>query len=160
MGTASEGQASSGGRILVVDDTPANLAALEIVLAPLGCATDAAASGVEALRRAAEREFDLILLDLRMPVMDGWETAHRLRQQGCRAPILFMTAFDGTPADAERLATLSPADRAPSLSRPELLRASAGGWLSLQRSVRTWKTLARELALENDRLKAKPQGAS
>lgn len=142
-------------RILAVDDTAANLAALGVLLEPLGHLADLANSPNEALRRAQGEPYDLILLDLRMPLMDGLETARRLRRMGQTAPILLMTAFEFPQDELEALEELIPIDVAAGLIRPELLTAKVKGWLSLQLSARTWKTLAGELALENDRLRGK-----
>lgn len=154
---ATNGAPLSRGRILAVDDTPANLAALKVLLAPLGHRVDTADLGVQALRMARETDFDLMLIDLRMPVMDGLETARRLRQQGFTAPILLMTAFEFPSDGIIDLSALEPADLAAGLLRPELLCAKVNGWISMQLSLRTWKTLARELAQENVRLRGKEQ---
>lgn len=89
--------------------------------------------------------------------MDGLETARRLRQQGFTAPILLMTAFEFPSDGIIDLSALEPADLAAGLLRPELLCAKVNGWISMQLSLRTWKTLARELAQENVRLRGKEQ---
>src|SRR5437762_947188 len=80
--------------ILLVDDEPANLLAMEAVLQGLGEPIVRAASGEEAMRRLRDRDFAAVLLDLRMPGMDGIETARLIRAQkrSRETPILFMTA--------------------------------------------------------------------
>jgi PAS domain S-box-containing protein len=80
--------------ILVVDDRPNNLVALEAVLAPLGLGVTTATSGEEALRLLLERDFALILLDVRMPGIDGIETARMIkaRERTAEVPIVFLTA--------------------------------------------------------------------
>jgi CheY-like chemotaxis protein len=85
---------------LLVDDNPANLLALESVLEPLDQTLVRAMSGEEALKCVAEQEFAVILMDARMPVLDGFETASRIRQQkqGRHTPIIFTTA-DGEYRD-------------------------------------------------------------
>ena len=153
MGRASNGASPSQGRILAIDDTPANLAAFGVVLGPLGHRVDLATSGMQGLRLARETPYDLVLLDLRMPVMDGLETARRFREQGFPGPILLMTAFEFSADELRDLKTLEPVDFAAGLIRPELLCAKVSGWLTLQISLRTWKALAQELALENERLR-------
>nr|WP_304503100.1 MULTISPECIES: PAS domain-containing protein [Myxococcaceae] len=80
----------------MVDDRPANLLALEALLEPLGARTVRAATGREALQRAAEEDFAAILLDLRLPDLSGLEVTVRLREQGLnqRTPVLLLTAGD------------------------------------------------------------------
>src|SRR5206468_8916928 len=80
--------------ILLVDDEPANLLAMEAVLQGLGEPIVRAASGEAAMRRLRDRDFAAVLLDLRMPGMDGIETARLIRAQkrSRETPILFMTA--------------------------------------------------------------------
>ena len=81
--------------VLLVDDRPENLLALEGTLAELPVNCVEAASGREAVRLAAESDFAVILLDVQMPEMDGFETADAIRQQqGCKTtPIIFLTAM-------------------------------------------------------------------
>ncbi|HTV18001.1 MAG TPA: response regulator, partial [Polyangiaceae bacterium] len=87
--------------ILLVDDHPANLLALEVVLEPLHQRVVRASSGAEALVRLGEEDFAVVLLDIMMPGLDGLATAKALRAQprGRTVPIIFMTAGD-TPAIA------------------------------------------------------------
>jgi signal transduction histidine kinase len=96
------GDLRSGVAILLVDDHPANLLALEAVLQPLGHQTVRASSGAEALRCALDREFAVILMDVQMPGMDGFETTKLLKEQPGRrhVPIIFLTAFDRDAAAA------------------------------------------------------------
>jgi signal transduction histidine kinase len=86
--------------ILLVDDRPQNLLALEALLEPLGLEMVRAESGEEALRRVLERDLALVLLDVQMPGMDGIETARRIkaRQRSRTLPIVFLTAIDTDPA--------------------------------------------------------------
>ncbi|MFT3800102.1 MAG: ATP-binding protein [Burkholderiaceae bacterium] len=80
-------------RILIVDDTDVDRLLLRDVLAPLGFDVCEAVSGFDALRVAAERQPDLILLDIDMPGIDGWETARLLRERGVsEAPLLIVSA--------------------------------------------------------------------
>src|SRR5262245_16587720 len=83
-------------RILLVDDEPANLLALEVLLDGLGLALVKASSGAEALQRLLEQDFALILLDVRMKDMDGLQTAQliRGRVRSRHTPIIFLTAFE------------------------------------------------------------------
>jgi len=81
-------------KILLVDDRPANLLALETILEDLGQEMVRATSGREALRQLLTDEFAVILLDVNMPEMDGFETAAliRERERSRHTPILFITA--------------------------------------------------------------------
>jgi len=81
--------------VLLVDDNAAKRLALRAVLAPLGFLIVEADSGLAALRCVMARDFAVILLDVRMPVMDGFETAAliRLRWQSEMTPIIFITAY-------------------------------------------------------------------
>ena len=81
--------------ILVVDDNAAKRLALKAVLAPLGHSIVEADSGLAALRSVMAQDFAVILLDVRMPVMDGFETAALIRQraQSEMTPIIFITAL-------------------------------------------------------------------
>ena len=83
-------------KILLVDDRPENLLALEAILSALDQELVRANSGEEALRALLKDEFALILLDARMPGMDGFETAARIkgRNRTKNVPIIFLTAVD------------------------------------------------------------------
>src|SRR5688572_12767674 len=81
--------------ILLVDDKPENLVALEAVLEAPGHELITAQSGKEALRACLEHDFATILLDVKMPDMDGFETAAMIRERdrSCDTPIIFLTAL-------------------------------------------------------------------
>jgi CheY-like chemotaxis protein len=81
-------------KILVVDDEPKSLYALQELLAPLHQDLMAAQSGEEALKLALRHDFAVILLDVRMPGIDGIETARliRGRERSRQTPIIFLTA--------------------------------------------------------------------
>src|SRR5437763_11586404 len=81
--------------ILLVDDRPEKLLALEAVLEDLGQTIGRAYSGREALRHVLNHEFAVILLDVNMPGMDGFETAQLIRQRKSteQIPIIFVTAY-------------------------------------------------------------------
>ena len=82
--------------ILIVDDSPDKLVALEAILRELGVEIVTARSGKEALRRLLRQDFAVVLLDVRMPGLDGFETATLIRERSRteHTPIIFITAFD------------------------------------------------------------------
>jgi CheY-like chemotaxis protein len=88
-------------KILLVDDKPANLLTLEAVLESLGVELIRANSGEEALRHLTHEDFAVVLMDIRMPDMDGFETALSIRQRdpGRNIPIIFLTAAQGSDAE-------------------------------------------------------------
>jgi DNA-binding response OmpR family regulator len=96
----------TGGRpsVLVVEDDP-DLAALEqLILAEAGFAVRTAADGAQALAAVAEELPGLILLDMRLPVMNGWEFARELRaRHGSAVPIVVVTAAENARARAEEI---------------------------------------------------------
>src|SRR3954469_19404046 len=79
--------------ILVVDDNPANLLSLRALLEPLGQTLVEVRSGEEAIQRAEPGEFAVVLLDVVMPGIGGFETARRLRhgERSRHTPIVFLT---------------------------------------------------------------------
>jgi CheY-like chemotaxis protein len=81
--------------ILIVDDLPGNLLVYETILEELGENIIRANSGEEALRLVLKQDFAVILLDVNMPTMNGFETASliRNRRKSARTPIIFLTAF-------------------------------------------------------------------
>lgn len=88
-------------RILLVEDDSRMRALVERGLAEEGHSVESAASGPEAVDVAMAAEFDAIVLDDMLPGFDGVEVVRRLRQRGCAAPVLMLTARDA-PADVVR----------------------------------------------------------
>ncbi len=125
--------AAPGAAILLVDDTPANVVALETILEPLGQRLVTARSGREALRKLLQEDFALILLDVRMGEMDGFETAALIRQRRAseHTPIIFLTAFDQAELDMTRGYSLGAVDFIFSPVVPEVLRAKAAVFVEL-----------------------------
>ena len=89
-------EAEPTAHILLVDDHPENLLALEAILSDLGQPLVKSQSGREALRHLLATDFAVILLDVHMPDMDGFETARLIRQRekSRHIPIIFLTALD------------------------------------------------------------------
>ncbi|MBW1668784.1 MAG: response regulator [Deltaproteobacteria bacterium] len=81
-------------RILVVDDDEMVLIALNELLSPKGYEVETVAGGKEALERLADHSYDLLMLDVIMPEMDGFELCKRVRQikEYSKTPIVFLTA--------------------------------------------------------------------
>src|SRR5262245_29435643 len=81
--------------VLLVDNRHENLEALEVILEPLGQRLVRAGSGAEALRAVLNEQFAVILMDVRMPGLDGFETLGLLKQRerSCHIPIIFLSAF-------------------------------------------------------------------
>jgi CheY-like chemotaxis protein len=104
--------ASSGVAILVVDDNAAKRLALRAALEPLGHSIVEADSGLAAVHCVMAQDFAVILLDVRMPVMDGFETAEvlRRRQQSELTPIIFVTAYRSDEIMNADLSAQGPVD--------------------------------------------------
>jgi two-component system OmpR family response regulator len=87
----SDGQGFPG-KILVVDDEPSIVDSVATVLRYEGFEVDVASSGRVALQKAQEKAFDLIVLDVMLPDLDGLEVTRRIRSDGIDVPVLFLTA--------------------------------------------------------------------
>jgi CheY-like chemotaxis protein len=92
--------------ILIVDDIESNLIALRAVLSPLGVRVVQASSGEEAISRVREESFAVVLLDVQMPEIDGFEVARRMRARSDIAqPTLVALTGYGQSEDRERALT-------------------------------------------------------
>ncbi|MDY7232270.1 sensor histidine kinase [Hyalangium rubrum] len=111
-------------RILLVDDHPPNLLALEAILEPLGQRLVKATSGREALRYLLTEDFAVILLDVQMPDLDGFETAHLIRQRKRTryTPIIFLTAHSREETDQVHGYEHGAADYVVKPFNPDVLR--------------------------------------
>jgi CheY-like chemotaxis protein/HPt (histidine-containing phosphotransfer) domain-containing protein len=90
-------RANIGGHVLLVEDEPVNAAVAQGYLAELGCTSVWVESGSEAIARNATERFDVIMMDLNMPGIDGFATAQLIRQHeapGSHVPIIALTAHD------------------------------------------------------------------
>ncbi|MDQ3336545.1 MAG: response regulator [Myxococcota bacterium] len=143
----------SGAKILVVDDTPANLIAAEAALAPLKRQVVIASSGQDALGYLLEQEFALVLLDVQMPEMDGYETARwiRSRERTQHLPIIFMTAHDHNHASVLRAYSLGAVDFLFKPFDPEVLCAKASVFVMLQERTEQLANERLERDFENRR---------
>jgi two-component system OmpR family response regulator len=84
----------NAGDLLVVDDEEFLRDAVATLLSSLGFAVESAGTGTEALRLARTRAFDLLILDVMLPDLDGFEIVRRLRQDRNQVPVIFLTAKD------------------------------------------------------------------
>jgi signal transduction histidine kinase len=128
-----EGPDAGAAPILIVDDREENLEVLETILKDLQRPIVRARSGAEALRRLLERDFAVILLDVRMPDMDGFETAAlvRGRRRTRYTPIIFLTAFDSTREHLARAYSVGGVDFIFKPIIPEILRSKVAVFVEL-----------------------------
>ena len=120
--------------ILLVDDTPANLVALRAILEDLGQNLVEARSGEEALERVEAEEFAVVLLDVLMPGISGFETAKLIRadERSRHTPIIFLTASDiDRAADWKRRMRLGAVDFLVKPLLPVVLQAKVRGFVEL-----------------------------
>jgi signal transduction histidine kinase len=135
-------------RVLLVDDRPDNLLALRAVLEPLALELVEASSGEEALRHLLAGEFALIVLDVQMPVLDGFETARliRGRERTRYVPIIFLTAISGEPEHYLRGYQSGAVDYVYKPFEPEILRAKVSVFVELWARGATIEAQRQELA--------------
>lgn len=135
MAVSPSGAPGSASRVpvLIVDDNAANRLAFASVLAPQNLDVVLASSGKEALARVDERDFAVILLDVRMPIMDGYETAELIRKRKAAkyTPILFTSAFDMTPAQVTKAYVAGAIDYIPSPVDAEVLTLKVSAYIQL-----------------------------
>src|ERR1039458_9192046 len=134
--------------ILIVDDQPANLLALEAVLESLGQNLVRANSGEEALRQLIQKDFAVILLDVMMPGMNGFETAALIRERGRtrHTPIIFMTAGGKTEAEMFQGYALGAIDYLLKPFVPAVLRSKVSVLIDLHRKSEEVNHLNEELS--------------
>jgi diguanylate cyclase (GGDEF)-like protein/PAS domain S-box-containing protein len=123
----------SAPAILIVDDNPVKRLALRAMLAPLGHPMVEVASGRAALRALAGRTFALILMDVRMPRLDGFETAKLCRKQarGARTPIIFITAMGEADVEAPKAYASGAVDFIFTPVLPDVLKAKVTAFVDL-----------------------------
>jgi PAS domain S-box-containing protein len=140
--------------ILIVDDQPKNLVALEAILAGLADRIVTASSGTEALKRILEEDFAVILLDVQMPVMDGFETAELIRQRekSKHTPIIFVTAFSRTDENVFEGYSIGAVDYLFKPIVPEILKSKVSIFVELSRSRIELKQRSEGLERLNERM--------
>src|SRR5437764_11057433 len=146
-------------RVLLVDDKPQNLLALEAVLSNRRLDVVKAGSGEEALRCLLTNDFAVILLDVRMPVMDGLQTAGLIRQRerSRDTPIIFLTASaSGSDDDlVTRGYSLGAVDYIVKPIHPHILRSKVAVFVELFRKTAQVRQQAAQLAGLNAELEAR-----
>jgi PAS domain S-box-containing protein len=139
-------------KILLIDDQPANLLALESLLECGEFSIVKASSGAEGLRCLLRQEFALVLLDVLMPAMDGFETAAliRERRQSRDTPIIFITAANSNETHVSRGYALGAVDYIYKPIVPEILKTKVQVFAELHRKTRRLIDNERELRRELD----------
>ncbi len=147
------GAAGDRVNILVVDDSPEKLVALKALLEELGEEVVTAISGREALRQLLHREFAVILLDINMPGMDGFETAALIRQRrrSEHVPIIFLTGYADETHTA-RGYSLGAVDYIITPVDPEVVRSKVAVFVELFRKTEQVKLQAESLRRRNEQL--------
>lgn len=141
--------------ILLVDDRPENLLALEAILESLGQNLVKASSGEEALRCLLKQDFAVILLDVQMPGIDGFETARlvRERERSRHTPIIFLTAFSTINTHVFRGYSLGAVDYLFKPIESEILSSKVAVFVDLWRKTAEVEQQAVQLAAVNAKLR-------
>ena len=128
-----EAAATPRAAILMVDDHPANLLALEAILEPLGQDLVKATSGEEALKQLLQRDFAVILMDVQMPGLDGFQTAALIKQRERTRtiPIIFLTALSRDAAHVFKGYAHGAVDYLLKPFDPEILRSKVSVFVDL-----------------------------
>src|SRR5215471_18235351 len=158
------GKLNSKVNILLVDDRKDKLLALTAILTPLGQNIIEACSGKEALRLVLKNEFAVILLDVSMPCMDGFETAALIRKRPAteHTPIIFITSISNSENNVAHGYSLGAVDYLLTPIVPEILRTKVSAFVELYRKSQEVEQLRkleehkhqREMADVADRLEA------
>jgi signal transduction histidine kinase len=140
--------------ILIVDDRPENLLALRALLEGPSHTVVEARSGKDALKILLQENIDLVLLDVNMPEMDGFETARLIRQRSPSSslPILFVSARDPSASDIKQGYSLGAVDYIIKPIVPEVLRAKVSALLDLQQRAKLLEIAVKERSAELESL--------
>ena len=151
--------AEESANILLVDDRPDKSLAMQTVLADLGQNVVKASSGKAALRCLLETDFAVILLDVNMPGLDGFETAHLIRQRQSteHTPIIFVTGISDTETHVNRGYSLGAVDYILTPVLPDVLRTKVSVFVELFKKNRLLQRQAERLRLAHDQLEMRVQ---
>jgi two-component system sensor histidine kinase/response regulator len=141
-------------KILLVDDQRENLDSAEATLRALGETVFRAESGRDALRQIVDHDFAVILLDVLMPGMDGFETAALIRQheRARGTPIIFLTAFSRSDEHIRRGYDLGAVDYLTTPFVPEILRSKVSVFVHLHRKAELLAQRAAQLEVRDSEL--------
>jgi CheY-like chemotaxis protein len=145
--------AAPGANVLVADDRPANVLAIRQVLEPLNHNVVSAASGEEVLRCLLTTEFAVILLDVQMPIMDGFEIAAQIkrREKTRHIPIIFLTAVNQEPRDIFHGYEAGAVDYLTKPVEPWLVRAKVAAFVDIWLEHKRIEQLTKDLAMAEER---------
>ena len=148
--------------ILMVDDRAENLLALDAILEPLGERLVRAHSGDEALKCLLTEEFAVILLDVQMPGLNGFETAEMIksRERTRYVPIIFLTAISKDEAYVFRGYSVGAVDYMSKPFQPDVLRSKVSVFVDLyrkQRQLKRQERMLREAAIREVELEHRAQ---
>ena len=148
-----EGQPQPRVKILMVDDTPENLIALEAVLEKLGQQIVKAHSGEEALRLLLKEDFAVILLDVNMPGLNGFETAEMIRQRKSseHTPIIFVSAISTSDSHMFKGYSLGAVDYIFTPVIPDVLRSKVAVFVELLKKTEQAKEQAEQIRAIEER---------
>lgn len=148
--------------LLLVDDRPENLLALESALEVLGQNLVKVSDGRSALRAALEQDFAVVLLDVRLPDVDGFETASLLRERtrSRHTPIIFLTAVDKEDTQVSKGYELGAVDYIFKPLDPDILRAKVSVFIELYQKTRQIERLNRSLEERVQRRTAELESAN
>ncbi|AGP58812.1 transcriptional regulator [Streptomyces rapamycinicus NRRL 5491] len=146
--------------ILIVDDMEENLIALEAVLGPLDQQLVRARSGEEALKAMLRQDFAVVLLDVLMPGMDGFETAANIKRldQTKDVPIILLTGTDADSDYAYRGYAIGAADFLIKPFDPWLLRTKVNVFLEMHRKNRRLEARTEQLSDRVEELERTVEG--
>ena len=153
------GQDRESAKVLVVDDLEANRCILEEIIRNMGCCPVSARSGEEALRLMGQERPHLILSDISMPGMDGYELCRILKADSNTKsiPVIFISAFDN-PKDIVEGLSLGGADYITKPFIPEVVQARVGVHLRLYEAGRELEAMNRRLQVSlNEQLRQREQ---
>lgn len=142
-------------KILIIDDNEANLFSLRKILERLGLVIHTATSGFEGLELSEKNHYSLVLLDIQMPEMDGFETLKKMRDSAKNklVPVILISAIFTEDQYKIKGIETGAVDFIPKPVNPEILRAKIKVLLELEEHKEFLKTLVGELKTKNIQLK-------